>query len=404
MKKKRKISLIKTNPIIKRIGKMKSIILVNTFLIISQLISPQLKKEDLTVINFSKEYSQKETRLQDIADIEYILLETTDDILLSDKATLSCVSDKFILIHEFMRGDIFVFNRSGKVVSHFNHKGQSSREYSMIGEAGTIFDEKKEEIYVCSHSIQVYSLNGEYKRTLKKNTIQNVKVFNFDDESLLVYDDVNVDPVYKSTTNINPYYFISKVDGSTISVLDIQLPKRYSTRMVRMLDNKMFTIDQIYFPKSMYYGHDYVIADMSSDTLYMLTQNKELTPLLVRNPSVHSSEPRTIWTTLLTTDKFILIGKYTLNFNSKGGRIPVYMYEFETGEINGISIFDVEFNQRRWGPGSTPAMGKNLVAELIWPSSISEAYKKKQLKGDIEKIVTSIDEDDNPIVRIIKFK
>jgi hypothetical protein len=373
----------------------------------SQVISPQSKKGDLPVIDISKNYSEKKIRLQDIADIEYIPLETTDDVLLSGNAVLSCVSDKYILVHEPLRGDIFVFNRTGKIYSHFNHKGGSGREYSWMGEAGTVFDEKKEEIYVCSQSIQVYSLSGEYKRTLKKNTIENdTKVFNFDDEALLVYDDIIIYPGIKDN-NKNPYSLISKKDGSLISVLNIHLPERYSNRILQIEDNNRWSVGKLYFSYSMYYGQDFVIADMSSDTLYLLTQNRKITPLLTRKPSVRASaDPRIVWITLLTTDKFILIGKIPLDFKSRGGRIPILMHEFDTGETSRVSIIDAGYNLSGWGPGRSHAIAKNMTAELIQAPSIIDDYKNKQLKlkGDFEKFVMTLDKDDNPVVRIIKFK
>jgi len=85
------------------------------------------------------------------------------------------------------------------------------------------------------------------------------------------------------------------------------------------------------------------------------------------------------------------------------------MYEFETGEISELSILDYDYDvgsrMRNWRPRSSPAIAKNMTAELIWPSSIINAYKAKQLKkGDIEKLAKTLDEDDNPVVRIIKFK
>jgi hypothetical protein len=45
-----------------------------------------------------------------------------------------------------------------------------------------------------------------------------------------------------------------------------------------------------------------------------------------------------------------------------------------------------------------------MTANLISAPSVVEAYKKKQLKGIYEKVAMTIEEDDNPIVRIIKFQ
>lgn len=47
----------------------------------------------------------------------------------------------------------------------------------------------------------VYSLKGEYKRTLKINGFENdMKILNFADESLLIYDDVVLEPGRENNT------------------------------------------------------------------------------------------------------------------------------------------------------------------------------------------------------------
>lgn len=383
-----------------------AILLICLFILGSQVISSQSKAGDLPVIDISMNYPQKEIRLIDIADIEYIPLETTDDILLGRMASLTAVTDKYMLIQEPEQGDIFVFNRNGRLYSHFNHKGGSGQEYGWIIKGGTIFDEKKEEIYVCSQYIQVYSLKGEHKRTLKRNTLgENMKIVNFDDETLLVFEDVVLDPGFEKNTKERPYYLISKKDGNVVSVLDIHFSKRYSNRMFKILDNNESMTNILFYPHSMYYGQDLVIADISSDTLYLLNQNKKLTPLLTRNPSIHADiEPKTILTPQLTSDKFMILGLILLDFKSKGSQIPMLMYDFKTGEISKVTFFDEAGRRGTWGPGTSPAIEKNSTAELIQAQSIIDIYKKKRLKGDIEKLAKMLDEDDNPVVRIIKFK
>ena len=381
------------------------LLMIFLFLMGSQVISSQSEKSRLPVIDFSKSYLKKEIRLQDIADSEYIPLETTDDVLLGDRLALSYISDKYILIHEPIRGNIFIFNRDGTIYSHFNHKGQSGQEYAWIGDAGVIFDEKNEEIFVCNQSIQVYTLKGEYKRTLKINTVDSdSKVFNIDDEALLVYDDVIIEPGLEDKTMKDPYRLVSKKDGSLISVLNIHFPKRYSTRIAKIEKNSWGGLF-LFYTQSMYYGQDLMIADVSSDTLYQLTPNRKLIPLLTRKPSVHvSEEPRKVWATFLTTDKFIIIGTILLDFNSVGGKIPFFMYEFETGEVARVSFFDAEYGTKYWEPGNSPAIAKNRIAGLIQPSSIIDAYEKKRLNGNVDKFIKTLSEDDNPVVRILKFK
>lgn len=386
------------------------ILLLFSFLMGSQLVSSQSKTGDLPVFDFSKDYPQKKMRLQDMAEIEYVPLETTDDILLGGSSVLSAIGDKYILVHEARLGDIFVFDRkTGKLYSHFNHKGQGGMEYSWINN-GTILDEKKEEIYVCSQFIQVYSLKGEYKRTLKINGFEyDMNILNFDDESLLIYDGVVIEPGRENNTKKDPYRLVSKKDGSLVSVLGIHFPKRYSNAIAQQLENNMWRPFRISYSQNMYYGSDLMIMDISSDTLYQLSPGKGLIPLLTRKPSVHTSEPRNIWMPVLTTDRFIQFGTFLLDFNSSGGKIPVFMYDFITGEINKVSILDTEYDTRawsqgRWEPGGSPAIAKNMSAEFIQASSVIDAYNGKRLVGNGMKVAKNLIEDDNPVVRIIKFK
>lgn len=391
--------------------KIKNLILLTSFFLIgSQVISSQSKKSDLPVFDFSKAYPQKKMCLQDMADIEYVPLETTNEILLGGLATLSTVTDKYILVHEPQLGDIFVFDRNtGKLYSHFNHFGQSGQEYIRI-KSGVILDEKEEEIYVCSQVIQVYSLKGEYKRTLKINTFENdMRILNFDDKSLLIYEEVIIEPGRENKTQKAPYRLVSKKDGSLISVLGLEFSKRYSNRIAQHLENNMWRSFVISYPHNMHYGSDIIIADISSDTLYQLSPSKGLIPLLTRTPSTHAHEPRNIWLPLVTTDKFMLIGTFLLDFNSTGGKIPTFMYDFKTGEINKVPILDAEYDtkswsQGKWSPEATPSIPKNMVAELIQASSVINAYKGKHLKGNGEKVAKKLQEDDNPVVRILKFK
>lgn len=367
----------------------------------------------LRVIDISKNYSKKVIHLQNAADIEYIPLETTDDVLLGQMCILSYVSDKYMVIWEIGRCDIFVFDRNGKIITHFNHKGNGDKEY--LGITNVIFDEKNNEIFVLSmptHSILVYSISGEYKRILRYITDLNIaSAYNFDDETLLVYNDYR--PYYESTCE-RPYMFMSKKDGSIVSALDIRMPIRYSNRIVQEIDlggdQKGFTPLVLSTPNNRYFGQDFVIADISSDTIYILKPNKELSPLLVRTPSVHISEPRSVWTSLLTTDEFIVLHMVTLDFTAaeKGRPIPsvTLMYDFKTEEICEVSFVDIDYNMRKWQSLGvfSPDISKNMYAELISVPKLKDAYEKNLLKGKLGELIERLDENDNPIVRIVNFK
>ena len=369
----------------------------------------QSQSGSLPVVDLSKNYPLEKLRLQDMASVEYVPLETTDDILLSGNAALSAVGDKYILVHEFQLGDIYLFDRhTGKLKSHFNHKGGSGMEYTWI-KNGTILDEKAEEIYVCSQFIQVYSLEGKYKRTLKIDCFSHdMSILNYDDQSLLIYDDIVIEPGREKETTHTPYRFISKKDGSPMGTLDIYFPQRVPLAIAQQEGN-MWRPYKFSYPSNARFGDDLMLMNVSSDTLYKLSPQKRLTPIFTRTPSVYASKLRNIWMPLLTTDKFMLFGTFVIDFNSTGGKIPKFMYDFKTGQVKRVSIIDHELNYgirgpREWDSGSGTAIAKNKSAEFVSAPAMLEAYQKKRLKGNGNEVAKNLLEDDNQVVRILTFK
>ena len=384
-----------------------------TFVVLSNFLYcfAQSSTSNLPVVDLSKNYPLEKLRLQDFVTVEYVPLETTDDILLSEHANLSAVTDNYMLVYEFQLGDIYLFDRhTGKLRHHFNNKGQSGMEYSWIN-VGVDFDDKNKEIFVFSQFFQVYDFEGKYKRTLKKinGFDHDMTVFNYNDECLLIFDDVIIEPGWEHRTTDRPYRLISKKDGSTVSKLNICLPKRVSKYKPVYLDNNMWSKKIMSYRYNAQYGKDLMIMDISSDTLYHLSPaDGSLKPVFTRTPSVFSTEPNLVWTPYMTTDKFMLFSILPLDF--KNGSIPTLMYDFKTHKLRNVSLIDMELNYsiigpRSWrSPRSSLSIEKNMVAELVQASAMIDAYKKKRLLWNGNEVAKKLKEDDNQVVRILKFK
>ena len=201
-----------------------------------------------------------------------------------------------------------------------------------------------------------------------------------------------------------PYLLMSKQDGRIISELDIVLPKRYATVFKLGEATSVLKI-----PNNRYYGQDYVIADISSDTIYKLSRNKELSPLLYRNPSVHSSGRLTVLSSMFVTDHFLVLQKSVIDDTQPVLRAAItsdtLIYDLETREANKVSFLNSDFPGEKWFPSvGVQIPQKNIVAGLTQAPSLYEAYKEKKLKGKLEKLVATLNEEDNPIVMIVKFK
>lgn len=81
----------------------------------------QYKEALLPQIDVNKVYPEKEIFLQDVADIEYIPLETNEEMLF--QGTIAAVSDKGILGVSQQGGKLFLFDRDGKAKNLICRKG-----------------------------------------------------------------------------------------------------------------------------------------------------------------------------------------------------------------------------------------------------------------------------------------
>jgi hypothetical protein len=149
----------------------------------------------------------------DMAELEYIPLETRKDVLIDKFKRFVYISENRIIMVNPSIGDIFVFDGQGKIVSHFNRRGNGPGEYPR-SYGLMIYDEPNREIFLFYYNrCLVYSEDGSYLRTLDIPQTKNyAEAYSFDNESLLAFDsNVETDSVY---------VFLSKKDGSVLSCIN----------------------------------------------------------------------------------------------------------------------------------------------------------------------------------------
>jgi hypothetical protein len=392
------------------------------FIVIMSLLIPFLSGCDtnsrkelhgyIPIIDVSEKYPAKTFSIQDIADIEYVPLETTDDVLLDGISGIVHLSNERIIMANYNLGDVFVFDRQGKNLSYFNHKGQSGTEYAYISRI--VYDEQNKEVYVYSREkFLVFSENGTYKRTLQTIPDTNFDLYNFDDKTLLAYDKYGTEVSSDKSYRTKPYLFLSKQDGGIVSALDWELPVRYSNMLNFKVnwDGKELTATKTITLEgdNLYDGKDFVIADLSSDTIFQITQDKKRHPLLICEPSVHKSK-NIFLTPLLKGDKFIFLSKCVVDFDDPVKEDVEYklFYDFITGKIYTASIVNSDIPVRigfgNIAYGNTSFTEKNMAAALIESGKIVEFMQERKVSGALLPIAENSDADDNPVVMIMKFK
>ena len=153
------------------------------------------------------------------------------------------------------------------------------------------------------------------------------------------------------------------------------------------------------------YGKNFLIADWSADTIYRLTPQKELQPILVRKPSMQSTNPKILLSNFLATDKFILSGVHGMDYDAirNGDEISQkqLMYDFTTGETN---IYTFKNND-------ITTSTNEMIRDAITPENTGITFydlaflftldEKGELSGELQEVVKSLDEDNNPV--LVKF-
>jgi hypothetical protein len=108
---------------------------------------------------------------------------------------------------------------------------------------------------------------------------------------------------------------------------------------------------------------------------------------------------------------FSVLLKVTKDETNNAYPMDTLIHDFKTGETNKVSFINDDLPLARdlplgkWAENSFVFVPqKNVTASLIQIHVLKTAAEEKKLKGELEKLEATLDEDDNPIVMIVKFK
>lgn len=358
--------------------------------------------DDLITVDVSKSYPKKELILQDFMDVEYIALETTDEFL--TQGLVKDVGKKCLLVtNRNNDGDIFIFDRkTGKGVRKINRQGPGAEEYTRINEI--ILDESNGEIFVKSpgNKILVYDLYGKFKRCLNLDW-EVSSVFDYDKNNLICYD--MSDYHNKGKDRSKAYHVIlSKQDGSITR--EIFIP--FKTINAPIATNGSNFVASYSYQIRLSHGKCTLI-ETSADTLYNYAPDGTLSPFIVRTPSAQSMTPEVFLYMGIYTDRYYFMEavKNVFNFEKGNGFFAdVLMYDKEEKAIYKVTVCNGDYAEKR--PVAMTAKPINRDVENVTSlnaSQLIEIYKKGQLKdGKLKEIASRLDEEDNPVIMLVKQK
>lgn len=359
----------------------------------------------LPQIDMNADYPKKEIILQDIAEISYIPLETTNEILF--EGSIVEFSENGIVVEDISNDRMLLFYPDGKARSLFKRKGESGQEYTSLHDG--VVDWKRKEIFV-SHKggeeIQVYTLEGEHKRTLKINgmMMSSQSLCHFDDDHLLAFKRTPILGGNKPVEPYRPLLLISKENGSVDS-LAYQKDYLASLRITGLSAQAYISLPEFQNSGSLTF-----MTDMGADTIYTIQKDGRLSPYLTRTPSVTSDKEGKFFLMLagvsgrydfLTRQaKQLVLGS---DYVARDEITHSLVLDRKTGEI-----FEPEYKN-----SECPSLdveprfvaGYDNCACYYWEAfDLIEALQAGELSGELKTIAEGLKEDDNPVLMVLKFK
>ncbi|MFV0271361.1 MAG: 6-bladed beta-propeller [Macellibacteroides fermentans] len=363
-----------------------------------------IQNDNFITVDVTANYPIKELILQDLMDVEYIPLETTDKSVC--QGFVQAVGKDIVIVRNYNAdGEIFIFDRkTGKSLKRINRKGQGNEEYTHIQRI--VLDEDNNEIFVNDHFIKkilVYDLDGNFKRSLKQDDdLYFSHVYNFDQESLICNN--------YWVTDKPSFTIISKKDGHIIKEIVIPFKEKISLDLIVKdeVNNMTYGVTpQTYYPIIPNFDN-WLLVEQSSDTVYRYFPDHTMKPLIVRTPSVKSMSPEIFLFMSIVTARYYFMEAVKKEFDfktSEGFPSTDLMYDNKEKAIFNYVVYNNDYSE------NTPVnMNAIPVNEEIasWQSldvnQLTEDYKRGILKGQLKEITSRLQEDSNPVIMLMKYR
>ncbi|WMI92980.1 6-bladed beta-propeller [Bacteroides fragilis] len=364
----------------------------------------QAETQALSVVDMTKSYPEKEIVLQDIADVEYIPLETTDDFLFNGVAAI--VSDKYIVTIGHQSEDVCLFSREGKALTRIHRVGNGPGEYKDIATIDVNWENG--ELYLKEmnrQKIHVYSLDGTFKRSLPyPENIWLNQMYLFSPEYLIACRDFT--PSAGSDAGFHPYLLVSTESGQLDSLSYVQ---KKCVQVKLIINEQAHLYGYMHEPSIICNGSRFYIGNADSDTLFTMESDFALKPLLVRTPS-HNEEGNQYGLFLKgVAGPYLFLTKQPMeipmnSIDHLDLQNEEWLYDRRTQEV-------VRYIFKNREDTSKPVSGimfyrypEDCALVILKSEDLVEAYEAGELSGELKKIVSGMKVDDNPVLMLIQFK
>ena len=387
---------------------MKQITLFSIFLVLASCGERTQTASELLVADKNVDCPTQEIYLEDIADVDYIPLVTTDSILVNDYPPES-VTPEGIAVRGGQPGELLLLDPTGqKLVGRVCRCGQGPEEYTVIYRC--VVDWQQREVYIADYThLKAYDFAGNYLRTLlTKEEIPMLDIRNLNaDQLLCARERENCETPYR------PYFTLSKADGRVDTLTSIELPRFIaSNRTVLSNDGRSYNA-HVFLPLLVGCADRMWLTALALDTIFQINPDRSLLPVMapLRAPTRDEEAPLLHFRGI--NDRYIWLSWVRRN-------VTVQLEHMEAGMREDLKIYMYDRKAQTWcepayrcraWSGFEPRYiftdplpyGYGLV--MLNAMDLVEAYQNDELADErLREIASTLREDDNPVLMRLKFK
>jgi len=371
-----------------------------------------IKAQQIEAIDIVEGMNEKGTlKLSDIVEnMEYIPLETNTENLISNVDDIK-FTEEFIFVKNINPSSLYIFKRSGKFVRQIGHKGHGPNEYNIL--SGFCIQDQNNNIYLYTTSpskLLIYNFDGSILKKFDCPSFQSQPFFDMEffctDKFIMMLSN------YHGDTKFSYKIFNSKNELLKEAIEPIQF-------LTRGYSNNKFEFSYYTYKNWMY-----VKENLLNDTLYRVTKTNGFQPTYIfqsgkyecpvefRQNFIQFAQKKEL--------KYILIREV---FECK--QYLLYSYSFNRELF--MNYYDkllkkaFTFNSERipndfdGGPDFYPIYQKNnemigiissidLIGKVFSDDFKSSTPKYPEKKKELERLVNNLDENDNPVLMLVKLK
>ncbi len=346
--------------------------------------------------------------LSDIAyDIQYIPLETNEYNLIGNVNKIK-FNGKYFFVQDANPPSLHVFDQKGKYIRKIGKHGRGPNEYNYLNDF--TFSNKKPQVWLLTsipYKIMEYNLNGDFVKQIEYSTLDNYNRI----ESLL--NDKYLIMRTNSFGNTPFTFGIFSEDGTLLKNVIKPEQFKYTGGVSSSKNNFWFYV---------FNNNCYVKENVLNDTLYRISTSLEFLPKYIFDSGKYKQTmdfrqnfseyyKRKDLNYIIHNSFFetstVLIYSYLFNMNT---RLDYYDKTIKksfnlkgiTNDLDGGLDFVPEYqiNNLIIGYASVFELKDYIASDIFKNSTTKNPEKKKEL----ETLANSLDENDNPVLILIKLK